>query len=75
MAIASRDSVTVSIAAEMTGMFRPMSAVRRVREVDLAGMDVRVRRKEEDVVERQGQGDRVVGSGSGILRHHAPAAR
>jgi len=45
------------------------------REIDLAGMDFRVRRKEEDVVERQGQGDRVVGSGSGILRHHAPAAR
>ena len=75
MAMASRDSVTVSIADEMTGMFRPMSAVRRVREVDVAGMDFRVRRKEQDVVERQGQGDRVVGSRFGMLRRHAPAAR
>ena len=51
MVIASRASVTVSIAADTNGMLSRMPRVRRVDEVDLARQDVRVRGDEQDVVE------------------------
>ncbi len=57
IAIARRDSVTVSIAAETSGMFSGISRVRRVRVVDLARQHLAVRRDQQHVVEGQGLGD------------------
>ena len=57
MAIASRDSVTVSIAAEMIGMFRAISAVRLVRRSTSRGWTSECAGQEQDVVERQREGD------------------
>ena len=53
MAMASRASVTVSIAAETTGMLSAMLRVRRVLKRDVAGNDLRMRGDEQDVVESQ----------------------
>ena len=53
MAIASRASVTVSIAAETSGMLSVIERVRRVVEGDVAGNDEGMRGDEQDVVEGQ----------------------
>ena len=53
IAIARRASVTVSIAADSSGMLSVMLRVRRVCEADVAGNDEGMRGDEQDVVERQ----------------------
>ena len=57
IAIASRDSVTVSIAALASGTFRRMLRVNRVRDVDLARHDLRVPRHQQHVVEGERGGE------------------
>ena len=55
MAMAMGASVTVSIAAEISGMFRVISRVSRVRvSVTLVGQSLGIGRHDEDVVEGQG---------------------
>ena len=55
MAMAMRDSVTVSMSDEMTGMFRcRLSASVRV-ELRVAREDFRIKRRERDVVEGQAE--------------------
>ena len=60
IAMASRDSVTVSIAALAIGTFSRMWRVKAERDVDLARQHRRMPRHEQDVVERQrgGEADR-----------------
>ena len=50
---ASRASVTVSMAADTSGMFRGMLRVRRVARLNVAGQDRRMGGNQEDVVKRQ----------------------
>ncbi len=52
--MASRASVTVSMAAETSGILSSMSRVSRVREVDVVGQHAGVRGDEQDVVEGEG---------------------
>ena len=55
MAMARRDSVTVSMAADMRGVFRVMLRVRRVAvRAHLGGNDVGEGGDEQDVVEGKG---------------------
>ena len=51
-AIASRDSVTVSMAALTIGTFSSMRLVSRVLVLNFGGQDVRFQRNDQDVVER-----------------------
>ncbi len=55
MAMASRDSVTVSMAAEMIGRLRSMSRAMRVRYVDIAGHDFGMAGLQQHVVKGQGE--------------------
>ena len=54
MAIAMSPSVTVSIAAEISGMFRLMPRVSRVRVSVFDGQDLRIAGNQQHVVEGQG---------------------
>ena len=57
IAIASRASVTVSIAADTIGMFSAMPRVRRVLSETSRGTTTRMRGDQQDVVEREGLAD------------------
>ena len=64
--MAMRDSVTVSMSAEMTGMFRLQSLRQRRVELRVARQDLRVKRRQRDVV--VGQPEAAVGREEGIRR-------
>ena len=72
IAIASSDSVTVSIAALASGTLSAMLRVNRVRDVHLCRHDLRVPWNQQDVVEREGSGDggAEVDGGRGGLEVH-----
>ena len=59
--MARRDSVTVSMAAERSGMGERDVAAQPGAQAHLVGMDLGVTGKQQDVVEGEGEGWRVVG--------------
>ena len=81
IAIAIRSSVTVSIAALTTGVFRAMCRENRLRDARVSGQDLGVLRDQQHVVEREAQQrlaqDRprhLAGSGPSDLRYRHVAS-
>ena len=74
IAIAMRDSVTVSIALESSGTLRVSSRVSLVPGVDLTRYDVGLSRQQEDVVIGQPEGSELLGH-TGRREIHVPIVR